>query len=559
MKENEESTLDFRSVNRLKLIVFFFALLFLIIFVRLFYIQVLNSEKYRKLAEAQHLRKIEIKAKRGEIYDRNGILLASTIDSRSFAIDPLVLKQDSTIFKQFVFFAKMLGIDSNRLGSYLNTNKKFLWLRRGLVDYPRWLDTFSFPGLIQLTEPKRIYMYGSIVSNLLGLVNIDNKGISGIEYSLDSILQGKDGYTYFLRDARGRLIPSIELPSQSPQNGRSVKLAIDINLQKIVSYFLREGIVSTGAKGGCVIAINPKNGEILALANYPSFNPDSLTQLDISFQNLYAIHFAFEPGSTIKPLVAAIAMDRGIVDDETLFDGYNGKFVYGDVQIYDEHPFSKLRLREALVYSSNVAFAQVSTLVPPDIMVDNLLKLGLGNRTGIELPAEVKGYVKRGDTLSFSQRLFLGFGYGLFVSPIQLAFAFTPLANDGVMVKPKLFHKDSSDISTDTIFKKSTVERLKQMLIKVVDEGTAVATKVDGVKIAGKTGTAQKYIAGGYSKSSYVNTFVGFLPAENPKLLILVLLDEPKTSVYAGATAVPIFRKIVLSILNSKLAGYILN
>ncbi|MFN3307428.1 MAG: peptidoglycan D,D-transpeptidase FtsI family protein, partial [Candidatus Kapaibacteriota bacterium] len=426
-----------------------------------------------------------------------------------------------------------------------------------MVDYPKELDTFSFPGLISLTEPKRFYLYGSSVSNLIGLTNLDNVGIAGIEYFLDSILKGTDGFSYFLKDALGRLVPDIELPSEPAIDGRSIRLTIDINLQRLVSYFLKMGVQETAAKGGCIIALNPKTGEILAMANFPNFDPANTAQL--SNENLinYAVNFAFEPGSTLKPIIAAIGLESNIISESQLFNGYNGKFTLGNVSITDEHPFSMLTLKDALTFSSNIVFAQIAALIPNEILEQGLKKLGFGCKTGIPFPGELKGYITREDSLSLVQRMFIGYGYGIYATPLQVAMAYCAIANSGLLPKAKLLFKDLETSPIDTVFQKETTDILKNYLVDVVNIGTAVGTKVDGITIAGKTGTSQKFEQGKYSKTLYTNTFVGFLPAENPKFLMLILLDEPKNSIYASNTVVPLFRKIVLAITNSKLSSYI--
>lgn len=541
----------------MKLVLVLFIFLFGVILARLFYIQILSADRYRKLAELQHIKKVETKARRGEILDRNGNLLASTVTAKSFAIDPTLVQKDSFAIKQFFLFGKLIGFAEFKLKEILYSNKRFVWLKRGLVEYPIELDTFDFPGLITVNEPKRIYLFGQSTSNLLGLVNLDNTGITGLEYTIDSLLKGKDGFVYFLKDARGRLLPNLELPSQPAINGSTIVLTIDIDLQKIVSYFLEKGVKENRAKGGCVLALNPDNGEILAMASYPNFDPNDGSTIENNKLFLYPTNFGFEPGSTIKPFVAAIALERGFVDENTNFNGYGGKFIYGDVEIVDEHPLINLSLRDALVYSSNIAFAQIASNIPSEILEKDLQKLGFGRKTGIPLPGEVKGYVKKTENLTLTQQMFMGFGYGMLATPLQIALAYSSIANGGYFVKPKLLLERNSDSAKTKVFEHWVVEKIKKYLVEVVDKGTAVATKVDGIEIAGKTGTSQKYQKGNYSKTSYVNTFVGFLPAEKPKLLLLVMLDEPQTSIYAGSTAVPIFRNIVLSILNSKLVKYI--
>jgi cell division protein FtsI/penicillin-binding protein 2 len=547
-----------RSKLRLKLVFLLILFFFVVILVRLFYIQVIDRAKYQKLAELQQIRKIELRAKRGNIYDRNGVLLATTVEASSFAIDPQLVRKDSLAMVQFFSFANILGISNEQINSFLNSKRNFQWLRRGLIEYPPMLDTFGFQGLIVSKEPRRFYLFGKALSNVIGVTNLDNSGITGLELALDSILKGLDGFAFFLRDARGQLIPNFDLPSVNPINGKDIKLTIDINLQRISSYFLQDGIEKTRSKGGCVIAMNPRNGEILAMVSYPLFNPNNSQSWNETIDKNYAVNFLFEPGSTLKPIIAAIALQRKIASPDEIFNAFNGKFLIGDVQITDEHPASKLTLEEAIIYSSNIVFSQISGRIPPEIFLSELSKCGFGKKVGIEIAGELSGSIPQANNLTSIQQKFLGFGYGLSVTPIQLAAAYTAIANEGVMVKPRITLAQSKFMLKDTIIQRETAGKLKEMLVKVVEFGTAVETKIEGIKIAGKTGTAQKFTDGAYSKTQYINSFVGFLPAENPKILILVMLDEPQSSIYASSTVVPIFKKIVLAIYNSPLLHQLL-
>ncbi len=536
---------------RLKLVFLFFLLLFLVVIFRLFQIQVIDSAYYRKLAEKQQIRKVELKGRRGEIYDRNGVLLAAMVQARSFAIEPQVIRKDTNLIKEFYAFGKLLGITEEQIGSILNTKKNFQWLRRGIIDYPAILDTFDFPGLVKTKEPRRFYLFGREFSNVIGVTNLDGKGVTGIELSLDSILRGSDGYAYFLRDARGRLIPSFELPTVEPVDGEGVQLTIDNVLQRVVRYYLREGVDNTLSKGGCVIAMNPQNGEILAMASYPNFDPNNSQSWDEGIYRNYATNYLFEPGSTIKPIVAAIALQRKITSPEEIFEGFNGKLKIGDVEITDEHPATKFTLEEAIIFSSNIVFSQVASRIPREILIDDLKRFGFKNPTKIGVGVEASGILPDEKEISSIQQKFLGFGYGISLTPIQLATAFCVLANGGRKVLPKIIMDESNHNGLDTIFQTKVANEINKMLVEVVERGTGMGTKIEGLAIAGKTGTAQKFMDGSYSKSCYINTFVGFFPAINPKMLILVMLDEPKSSIYASSTVVPIFKKIVLTIYNS--------
>ena len=538
---------------RLKLIFLLILIFFGIVIIRLFHIQVINRSKYQKLAETQQIRKIELKAKRGNIYDRNGVLLATTVEASSFAIDPQIVRKDSIALKQLFPFASILGIPKEQINLYLNSKRNFQWLRRGLLEYPAILDTFGFQGLIVSKEPKRYYLFGKTLSNVIGVTNLENSGITGLELSLDSILKGTDGFAFYLRDAHGKLIPNFDLPSVNPINGKDIQLTIDINLQRIAGFFLQEGIELTRSKGGCVIVMNPRNGEIFAMVSMPQFNPNNSQSWNETIYKNYAVNFLFEPGSTLKPIITSIALNRKIVSEDEIFNAFDGKFIIGDVQITDEHPASKLTVEEAIIYSSNIVFSQISARIPSEILLSELSRFGFGKKSGLELAGELSGSIPKANNLTPIQQKFLGFGYGISVTPIQLITAYTTIANNGIIVKPRITLNQLKFSNTDTIIHSSTTQKVKEMLVKVIELGTGVETKIEGIKIAGKTGTAQKFIDGTYSKSKYINTFVGFLPADDPKILILVMLDEPQSSIYASSTVVPIFKKIVLAMYNSPL------
>lgn len=553
---------------KFKFAVFITLILFIILIVRLFYIQILSQSHYQKLAKNQQLVKIQLQGKRGEIYDRNGILLVSNVHSRSYAFDPKFINKNPNLRPLIEKFLTNLGIEKNILEKWLNTNKNFIWVKRGLIeDETKYLDTFDIPGLIKLTEIKRIYLFDNVASNIIGFSNIDNQGISGIEFKLDSILSGRQTQATFFRDAQGKLKPNLETQDFESIDGTPITLTIDVNLQRLVEFHLKQSIERTKAKSGCIIIANPENGEILSLANYPNFNPNDINTISNDDLKITAVNFAYEPGSTLKPIIAAIALENNLIDENEIFYTFGGKLDLGDVQIYDEHPTMQVSFEEAIAYSSNIAFAQIASLIPQDILLEGLKAFGFGRKTGIELPGELSGTLKNLAELTPTQIKYIGFGYGITVTPIQLLTAYCAIANGGFLVKPHLikkiqtFDKTTSEmtISKKRIISESTSNKLKYFLTKVVDYGTGKSAKIDGIRIAGKTGTAQKYIESKYSKSNYVNTFIGFVPVNHPKLVILIFLEEPKSEIYASTTTTPVFRDIVLGIYNSHNIKYLIN
>lgn len=553
---------------KFKLAVLLILILFFILIVRLFYIQILNQPYYQELALNQQIVKIQLQGKRGEIYDRNGILLVSNVHSRSYAFDPKFINKNPNLRPLIEKFLTSLGIDKNILLKWLNTNKNFIWIKRGLIeDETKYLDTFDIPGLIKLSEINRFYLFDNVASNIIGFSNIDNQGITGIELKLDSVLKGRQIQSIFFRDAQGKLKPNLESQHFESIDGTPITLTIDVNLQRLVEFHLKQSVERTKAKSGCIIIANPKNGEILSLANYPNFNPNDINNISNDVLKIIAVNYAYEPGSTLKPIIAAIALENHLIDENEIFSTFGGKLDLGDVQIYDEHPTMQVNIEEAIAYSSNIAFAQIASVIPPDILLEGLKGFGFGRKTGIELPGELSGTLKTFAELTPTQIKYIGFGYGITVTPIQLLTAYCALANGGFLVRPHLIKSiqtidtKSSEmhISIKRIISESTANKLKNFLAKVVDFGTGKSAKIEGIKIAGKTGTTQKYIESKYSKSNYVNTFIGFFPINEPKQVILIFLEEPQTEIYASTTTAPVFREVVLGIYNSLNIRYLIN
>ncbi|MGQ9819735.1 MAG: peptidoglycan D,D-transpeptidase FtsI family protein [Candidatus Kapaibacteriales bacterium] len=553
---------------KFKVFVLLILFLFVILIARLFYIQILNRSYYQELAQNQQIVKIQLQGKRGEIFDRNGITLVSNVHSRSYALDPKYIKKNPNVQPIVEKFLNNLGIDKNNFLKWLSLNKNFIWIKRGLIENEvKYLDTFDFPGLIKISEIKRFYLFDNVASNIIGFSNIDNNGISGIEHKFDSILKGKQAQAIFFRDAHGRLKPNLEFSHFESIDGTPITLTIDINLQRLAEYHLIKTVNRTKAKSGCVIIINPENGEILSLANYPNFNPNNVMNISNEELKIVAVNSAFEPGSTLKPIILAIALENRLIDENEIFSTFGGKLNIGDVQIFDEHPTTEVNIEQAIAYSSNIAMVQIASRIPSEILLEGLYAFGLGKKTGLELPGELSGSLKTLEELTPTQIKYIGFGYGITATPIQLLTAYCSIANGGFLIKPHLIKEirtsnqksQENQISSKRIISESTANKIKNYLTKVVEYGTGKSAKIEGLSIAGKTGTAQKYVESKYSKSNYLNTFIGFFPVESPKMVILIFLDEPQTEIYASTTVAPVFRELVLGIHNSQNIKYLFN
>lgn len=531
-------------------------LAFLMILVRLFFIQVYEVDKFKTQAKRQHEAKIPLNYERGNIYDRYHKLIASTVNCLSIAADPKIIKQkyklskalERATAKSYKYFLKKMN----------NKKRAFVWLARGILpDKTNELEHLKIRGLIKIHEAKRIFLYGSVGSQIIGAANIDNKGISGIEQAYDSLLKGIAGLMIMERDAKGRLKYAADLPVIEPVNGNSLILSLDIGLQRIVEYELKRGVDKTQAESGTAIAIKPSTGEILAMASYPTYNPNNLSKRKPGAMKNKAIADIYEPGSTFKLITAAAAIEEGLITPETIVNGHQGLLDFGSYKIRDDHPIGIVTFKRAFEKSSNVVFAQVGDSIPKNKFYKYIRDFGFGNKLGIDLIGEVKGYVPKPKKFHPSTKKYLSHGYGVSVSALQMVDAYATVANKGVMMRPFVVKsiigangkiiKNTKIQKIRRVISKQTAETLTDMLCGVVQEGTGENTMIQGIKIAGKTGTTQLKYKGRYSNQHHLGSFVGFFPAGNPKIVIIVIIDQPKgANYYGGSTAAPVFHNIAL-------------
>jgi len=562
MKNNQENTYTRKKKFwKFWLLMIFINIGLIIVIARLFQLQILNASYYKEKARRQHETKVSLSAQRGNIYDRNGNLLASSVKSYSIAVDPNLLQHKTEILQ---IIEKNTGISTETLNrKILSAKGSFVWLVRGITpEKIRDLLYIKDKGLILIEEPKRQYHYGTLASQVIGCTDIDSRGLTGIELSYDSILTGRSGYMVMFRDGLGRLRPSADLPIIHPTNGYSIQLTLDIELQRIVEFELMQGVKNSLAESGTVVAIKPSTGEILAMSTYPNFNPnDPATYINSNMRNR-AITDVYEPGSTFKVVTAAAAIEEKITSLNDKYNGFQGELHFANYVIRDVHPLGIATFRDGLVYSSNIILSSVAAKIPDYKFYKYIRDFGFGISTGIDLPGEVAGKIQRAEQMNVSTKRFIGFGYGIMSTPLQLLNAFATVANKGIMMKPYIINalfdergnliKKFSPEKIRRVISENTSKMLTDVLKEVVERGTGTAAKIEGVKIAGKTGTSQQIVDGTYSKADYNASFVGYFPADNPQICIIVFLDKPKTSIYGGSTAAPIFKNIALRWLSLK-------
>jgi len=532
---------------------------FIIIAAKLFKVQVLEREEYALRAEKQHQTQLTLAAERGNIYDRNGQILATTIKTITIAIDPKVLEDKKSVTKEL---AEIVGLNQNEILAKINKSKRsFVKLASG-IDYEliTKLKAIQDKGLILIEEPKRSLPYGNIGVQIIGITNFLNKGQSGIELIYDTLLNGKNGFLKTYRDAFGHLRVSADHPIVSAIHGNSIQLSIDIDIQRIVEHELLAGMERSGAEAGTVIVVKPQTGEIISMASYPTFDPKNINKSSVEGMRNRGITDIFEPGSTFKMITAASAMQEGLIETNTMVDGLGGVAKFKGYTIRDVHGIGRVPFKKAMEQSSNIVFANLANRIEDNKFYSYLRNFGFGILTGIDFPGEVKGSIPKPANFHHGSKRYMGHGYGLSSTALQMVNSYATLANNGVMMKPyflkKIFNNKGSVVQefrpetirrviTDTIARKVT-----DLLVAVVDSGSGKAARIRGMRVAGKTGTSQQLVNGVYSKQNYNASFVGFYPAEDPQVAVIVVVDRPKFSIYGGANSAPIFRDIAVRIMN---------
>jgi len=548
------------GVNRIYVVAIGFFLFFLVIIGRMFYIQVIQGGKYQAVARQQYEERLILKANRGIVYDRRGIPLVTNQVQYSYGVDPNMTKpEDAPVLARR--FSKVFGKSYSGYLSKIRTKKNFLWLERGVsLEQKKQLALENFNSIVELKEPTRLYRYNEKAGQVLGFTNIDNKGISGIEMAYDSWIRGKDGYTIMQRDGRGQLIPAADYARQDPMNGKNVSTTLDIVIQSIVDEELAKGVKDAGGSAGIAVFMIPQTGEIVAMSNYPGFDPNNPGDVKVENTRIRAITDVFEPGSTFKLVTAAGAYEYGVRKSSDKVNGERGKWLYKGEKVIDHEPLGTVTFEQGIVQSSNVVMAKTGLLIGEENFYKTARNFGYGMETGIDLAGEIPGTLHQPMTWSGISLAWLSFGYEVLVTPLQVLNSYAAIANRGQLMRPfivKTIYDDAGKIvfeNKPTVIRQvittATVDTLIPILTKVVNFGTAKAAKIPNLQIAGKTGTAQKAISGKYEKN-YMASFVGFFPANSPQLAGVVIIDSPAKGFYGGAVSAPVFGRIAQRLMSN--------
>ena len=549
------------------LIVIFF-LGFVVLIAKLIALQIHNHD-YLKNRTIELTEKVEIKKPlRGEIFDRNNNLLASSIQLFRLYLDrsmvdskyydsvlsylPPVTKQSKQVYIQKIFSSKSKIV-------YLEDalpSEDYLKLRE--IFFVNKVSCFGFEEY-----HKRIYPIEGIAAHVLGYVRKDSDGVDGVEKMYNNYLRGSEGLIYYRKDASGRIQGRIRDKSFDAKDGYNLQLTIDLEIQKILEEELERGVNETKARHGIGIIMNPYTGEINALAIKPSYNPARYFEYSDEVRKNKAITDVYDPGSTFKAVTLATAIELNKINLDSIIDAENGvyKLPNGNT-IKDDHKIRFLTPSEAFVYSSNIVMAKISKFIGEDTYYKYVYNFGFGNKTGIDLPGEVRGIIIRPTNKDYNL-LWIAHGYSISVTPIQLITMYASIVNGGNLVKPfvvkKVFDNQGNVILENRpfVFRKVISEKtsqiMRELMKDVVLEGTGKKAKLEFVSCGGKTGTAKKYIPGvGYSNKNYISSFVGFFPVENPEYLVFIKLDSPKNGYYGGHVAAPIFKRVGDRIWNIK-------
>jgi len=535
---------------------------------KLVIVQIIEADEYQKRAKRQYEYQVPLKAMRGQILDRNGRQLATSLSMRSFAADPKVVANPDSIAQMF---STLFGKPKSYYLSKLKEKSRFVWLKRHVsTSIAKHISEKHFAGVIEMKEVSR--HYENLAEHVIGFTDSDQRGISGLEKQFDSLLAGKDGYMVMQRTATGYAFPAVGAKHEEPINGATIELTIDTDVQAIVEDELSKGVESVGASAGIAIVMDVRTGEILAMANAPEFDANKKSTYTPEVTRNRAVTDVFEPGSTFKLVMATAAVDLGIIKPDDRVDGTaSGKWKIKDRVITDHKAVGTTTFRNAIAHSSNIVAAKIGMEIGKEKFYDYAKAFGFGEKTGVGLIGEVSGVLKPLSQWSSISLPWMAHGYEVLVTPIQMLTAYAALANNGMRMKPFLVQRIVSangDVlyynraeARKRVMKKETAELVREMFKAVVDSGTGTAAKLEGISVAGKTGTAQLLTNGSYRSGNYVSSFVGFYPVENPVIAALVMMINPTKGYYGSMTAAPVFAKInskILSVLEPEMRAEVL-
>jgi cell division protein FtsI (penicillin-binding protein 3) len=527
--------------------------------VKSFEIQVLNAKEFSRRAESGYSRHLTIKGERGRILDRHWSKLGASLDAITVTADPLRIE---TPVKTAQALAEILELDPGELAEKFSADNRYAVVVENISpDHARQVRALTLPGIYFTKSFKRFYPNRDLAAQVIGFTGKDDIGLEGLEFKYNDVLDGKVVRIKVRRDGTGRIL-DIDRKKQEELRGNDMVLTLDRKIQFLTETTLEQTVKQYQAKSGLALVMRPATGELLAMAQYPRFNPNNYREFDRALFRNRAVTDAFEPGSTLKVFTAAAALEQSLTPN-SIFFCENGQYRIGKYTVRDTHPHEWLSINHIIAFSSNIGAVKIAEAIGKQTLHDYLTRFGFGERTGVECPGETPGTLMSPDRWSRIDTGAISFGQGISVSAIQLISGISAIANNGRLMKPMLVKKIVSNTGQDIqvfhptlihqVISPQTADQVKHMMALAVQEkSTGTKAALAGYSVCGKTGTAQKVAKGqaGYAKNIYTSVFAGFAPRQNPQLAVLVVVDEPRTKYYGGDVAAPAFKTILAQSFN---------
>ncbi|GIW55268.1 MAG: penicillin-binding protein [Nitrospiraceae bacterium] len=532
---------------------------FAVVLIRLFNLQVLQAAELTVKADRQHSKTVTLEGPRGTIYDRHGKVLAINVEVPSVFGVPALLDNPSGVAR---YLSPVLHVRAAEIERKLKQDRSFVWLARKLdPDQGRRLERMSLDGIGIVMEGRRFYPKGPLLSHVLGFAGMDGQGLEGLERRYETYLHGEKRIVVLQRDALGRTVFPKDLRERAPASGHSLTLTIDEVIQYVAEKELEATVNATHAKSGILVAMEPRTGAVLALAVSPRFDPNAVAALSPDRWRNKALTDAYEPGSTLKVIVGAAALEEKVMTPGSLVFGENGRMTVANTIIHDHEKSGWMTFAQVIQRSSNIGAAKVAMALGENRLYRYLQAFGFGERTDIDLPGEATGLLKHPRSWGRRSLASIAMGQEIGVTPLQLIAAVSAVANGGLLMKPYIVSeirdaggrlvKQGAPQVRRRVISAETAVTLSRILEGVVAQGTGTKAAIPGFRVAGKTGTAQKIDprTGAYSSTQFVGSFVGYVPADDPRLAMIVVIDEPQTEAWGGAVAAPVFRRVAEQVL----------
>ncbi|GAB3648040.1 peptidoglycan D,D-transpeptidase FtsI family protein [Ramlibacter alkalitolerans] len=530
-------------VWRSKFIVAGIALGFLALAGRAAWVQVFGNDFYRRQGEVRFARTLELPANRGRIFDRNGLLLATSVPVPSIWAIPEDVERDPP---RLAKLAKLLQVPLAELMAKLEEDRNFVWLKRQVDEATaKQIAALDLKGIYQRKEYRRQYPEGEAAAHVVGFTNVEDLGQEGVELAFNKDLAGRPGSRRVIKDRLGRIVEDVgeQVP---PVAGKDLQLSIDSKVQFFAYQQLRDAVVANKAKAGSVVVLDVDTGEVLALANYPSYSPAHRQNLTGAQLRNRALTDSFEPGSTMKPFAVSLALEKGLVKPTTLIPTAPGRLTIAGSTISDSHAHGDLTVTEVIQKSSNVGTVRMAMQLQPREMWELYTQVGFGQRPQVPFPGTVSGKLRAWKTWRPIEQATMSYGYGVSTSLFQLARAYTVFARDGELVPVTLLKTDTATPGV-RVLQPQIAQEMRQMLhLVTMSGGTAPKAQTMGYSVGGKTGTAHKQEGRGYAEHKYRGVFVGIAPIDKPRIVVAVMIDEPSAGKYFGGdVAAPVFSSTV--------------